>query len=142
MRGSCISKALRFRQITAEHQDCLVLNVFSSQNSISYRFCLNFANIEAAIGGKSSRERFWKKSSQCREIRLQVKKVIRSFGCYGNSDAIVTLINANVHHHLIQLWRLFFQIFENGDVFYAQTWEVLTLKNSIEPPYVGSSEAS
>ena len=29
---------------------------------------------------------------------------------------------------------LFFQIFVNGDVFYAQTWEVLTLKNSIEPP--------
>ena len=51
-----------------------------------------------------------------------------------NSDAIVILINANVYHHLIQLWRLFFQIFVNGDVFYAQTWEVLTLKNSIEPP--------
>ena len=90
--------------------------------------------MEAAIGGKSSHERFWKKSSQCRKIQLQVKKEITSFGCYGNSDAIVTLINANVHHHLIQLWRLFFQIFVNGDVFYAQTWEVLTLKNSIEPP--------
>ena len=62
------------------------------------------------------------------------KKVITSFGCYVNSDAIVTLINANVHYHLRQLWRVFFQIFVNGDVFYAQTWEVLTLKNSIEPP--------
>ena len=28
---------------------------------------------EAAIGGKSSRERFWKNISQCREILLQVK---------------------------------------------------------------------
>ena len=32
-----------------------------------------FTNIEFAIGGKSSRERFWKNSSQCREILLQVK---------------------------------------------------------------------
>ena len=104
---------------------CISITKTSSHDT-SYRFCLNFTNIEAAIGGKSSRERFWNKSSQCREIQLQVKKVITSFGCYGNSDAIVTLINANVHHYLIQLWRLFFQIFVNGDVFYAQTWEVLT----------------
>ena len=74
--------------------------------------------MEAAIGGKSSHERFWKKSSQCRKIQLQVKKVITSFGCYGNSDAIITLINANVHYHLIQLWRLFFQIFVKDHLFH------------------------
>ena len=113
---------------------CCISIIKTSSHNTSYRFCLNFTNIEAATGGKSSRERFWKKSSQCREIRLQVKKVITSFGCYGNSDAIVTLINANCRHYLIQLWCLFFQIFVNGDVFYAQTWDVLTLKNSIEPP--------
>ena len=27
-----------------------------------------------------------------------------------------------------------FQIFVNDDVVYAQTWEVLTVKNPIEPP--------
>ena len=27
-----------------------------------------------------------------------------------------------------------FQTFVNGDVVYAETWEVLTLKNPIEPP--------
>ena len=47
---------------------------------------------EAAIGGKSSHERFWKNSSECREILLQVKKVVASFRCYDNSDVIVTLI--------------------------------------------------
>ena len=104
---------------------CISITKTSSHDT-SYRFC--YRRLSAAIGRKSSRERFWNKSSQCREIQLQVKKVITSFGCYGNSDGIVTLINANVHHYLIQLWRLFFQIFVNGDVFYAQTWEVLTLQ--------------
>ena len=50
--------------------------------------------IEAAIGGKSSRERFWKNSSQCRGIRLQVKQVMASFCCYDNFDVIVTLVPA------------------------------------------------
>ena len=36
--------------------------------------------------------------------------------------------------YLIQLWWQFFQIVVYGDVVYAQTWEILTLKNCIEPP--------
>ena len=59
-----------------------------------------------------------------------------SFRCYGNSDAIATLIVTNFHLYLIHLWCQFFQIFVYGDVVYAQTWEVLILKNCIEPPYV------
>ena len=51
-----------------------------------------------------------------------------SFRCYDNSDVIATLITANLYLYLIQLWRQFFQIFVYGDVVYAQTWEVLTLK--------------
>ena len=60
-----MSKALRFLQITVEHHDCPFFTVFvtmktSSQNiSITlYILRLNFTNIEAAIGGKSYRERF------------------------------------------------------------------------------------
>ena len=34
----------------------------------------------------------------------------------------------------LQLWWYFFHIFVYGDVVYAQTWEVLALKNTIEPP--------
>ena len=52
-----------------------------------------------------------------------------SFRCYDNSDVIVTLIITNFLLYLIQLWCQFFQIFVYGDVVYAQTWEVLTLKN-------------
>ena len=54
MRGSFISKALRFRQIYNGRTSrlssfkCISIIKTSSQNSISYRFCLNFTNIEAA----------------------------------------------------------------------------------------------
>ena len=57
-----------------------------------------------------------------------------SFRCYDNSDVIATLIITNFRLYLIQLWSQFFQIFVCGDVVYAQTWEILTLKNCIEPP--------
>ena len=56
-----------------------------------------------------------------------------SFHCYDNSDVIATLIITNFHLYLIQLWWQFFQNFVYGDVVYAQTWQVLTLKNCIEP---------
>ena len=36
-------------------------------------FAKNFRNIEAAIAGKSSPERLWKNSSQCREILLHLE---------------------------------------------------------------------
>ena len=55
-----------------------------------------------------------------------------SFRCYdNNSDVIATLITTNFHLYLIQLWWQFFQMFVYGDVVYAQTWQVLTLKNCI-----------
>ena len=56
-----------------------------------------------------------------------------SFRCYDNSDVIATLIITNFYLYLIQFWWQFFQVFVYGDVVYAQTWEVLTLKNYIEP---------
>lgn len=61
LRQNCVSKALRFLKMTAEHQDCPPYTEVPAINS-------NFANIEAAIAEESSRERFWKNSSQCRDI--------------------------------------------------------------------------
>ena len=55
-----------------------------------------------------------------------------SFRCYDNSDVIATLIITNFHLYLIQLWWQFFQMFVYGNVVYAQTWQVLTVKNCIE----------
>ena len=43
------------------------------------------------------------------------------------------MIITNFHLYLIQLWWQFFKVFVYGDVVYTQTWEILTLKNCIEP---------
>ena len=68
-----------------------------------------------------------------KKLLLEVKLVMAAYRCYDNSDVIAILIMTNCHLYLIQLWWPFFQIFVYGDVVYAQTWEVLTLKNCIEP---------
>ena len=53
----------------------------------SYRNCSNFGIIEAARGGTGSLKRFQrKKNSWYRETRRQVKIVMTSLRCYGNSD--------------------------------------------------------
>ena len=64
-----------------------------------------------------------------------------SFHCYDNSNVIATLITTNFHLYLIQLWWQFFQMFVYGNVLvYAQTWQVLPLKNCIEPfSYAGAA---
>ena len=62
-----------------------------------------------------------------------------SFRCYDNSDVIATLIMTNFHLYLIQLWWQFFQMFVYCDVVYAQTWQVLTLKNCFEALSYASS---
>ena len=69
------------------------------------KFLLNFTNIEAATGGKSTSERFWKNSSKRREIRRQVKSVMASFRSYDNSDVNVTLTITKLYLYPIQLWR-------------------------------------
>ena len=64
-----MSKALRFLKMTAKHQDFPFFTVILTIKTLSQ----NISNIEAAIGGKGSRERFWKNSFHCRDILLQVK---------------------------------------------------------------------
>ena len=57
-----------------------------------------------------------------------------SIRCHDIYDVIATLIITSFLLYLIQLRCQFFQILVYGDAVYAQTWEVLTLKNYIEPP--------
>ena len=45
----------------------------------------------------------------------------------------ITTNHAITYTYPIQLWWEFFLVFVNDDVVHAQTWEVLTLKNPIEP---------
>ena len=75
-------------------------------------------------------------SSDLENLKLKKKSIKRfSFRFHDNSDVIVTSIITNFHLYLIQLWCSFLQIFVDGDVVNAQTWEILPLKNPIEPPY-------
>ena len=80
MRWNCLSKTLRFLQIRAKHQDYPFFTGFltiktSSQNiSITLlQISLKLYQHRGGIGAKSSLERFWKNSSQHREVLLQVK---------------------------------------------------------------------
>ena len=73
-----MSKALRFQQITAEHQDSSFFIVFFNHKKFILHIKTSSQNISItlsqislklhehrgrSIGGKSSRERLWKKSS-------------------------------------------------------------------------------
>ena len=95
-----MSEAPRLVQIAVDDQDCqffttrVFLTIKTSSENISItllQISLKFTNIEAPIGGESSSKRFWKNSSHCREILLQVKEIIASSCCYDNSDVIATL---------------------------------------------------
>ena len=57
-----------------------------------------------------------------------------SFRCHDNYDVIATWIITKFHLYPNTTVVSIFQIFVYGDVVYAQTWEVFTLKNFIEPP--------
>ena len=74
----------------------------------SYRFHVNFTNIEVAIGEKSSRERFWKNSSSAKRYRC--KSNMASFRCYDNSGVIATLILTNFHLYYNTTVLAIFQI--------------------------------
>ena len=58
-----------------------------------------------------------------------------SFRCYDNSDDIATLIMTNFHLYPSNttVVTIFPNVCLRGNVVYAQTWQVLTLKNCIEP---------
>ena len=140
LRWNCMSKALRFLQITAEHQDCPFFVVFLTTNSLPQNNSIALLQISLKL--HEHRGRYWRKKlpwtileEQFPVPRYNAASNIgnTSFRCYDNSDAVASLIISNFHLHLIQLWWQFFQNFVYGDVVDAQTWEVLTLKIFIEP---------
>ena len=94
-----MSKALRFLQITAKHQDCPFFTVFLPMKTLSQNISITLLQISLKLhehrGGYSRKKlplTILKEKFECREILLQVKQVIASFRCYDNSDVIVTLI--------------------------------------------------
>ena len=118
IRWYFFSKALRFLQLTIEHQDCPVFTVFLTIKTPSENISITLLQFTFKLhelqGEKGSRERFWKNSSQCREIGLQAKYVMASFCCYDNSHVILTLIITNFHLLSNTAVVVIFQIFVNG----------------------------
>ena len=94
------SRLSSFYRIIVNHKNFILKYLDNT-----FKFLLNFTNIEAATGGKSTPERFWKNSSKRREIRRQVKSVMASFRSYDNSDVNVTLTITKLYLYPIQLWR-------------------------------------
>ena len=94
------SRLSSFYRIIVNHKNFILKYLDNT-----FKFLLNFTNIEAATGGKSTSERFWKNSSKRREIRRQVKSVMASFRSYDNSDVNVTLTITKLYPYPIQLWR-------------------------------------
>ena len=94
------SRLSSFYRIIVNHKNFILKYLDNT-----FKFLLNFTNIEAATGGKSTSERFWKNSSKRREIRRQVKSVMASFRSYDNSDVNVTLTITKLYLYPIQLWR-------------------------------------
>ena len=117
-----MSKALRFLQITARHQDFPFLTVFSIIKTFS----------------KISRP-YWRKKGPVNDfvrfpvprITAEVKLVIGSFRCYDNSDVIAALMMTNCHLNTTVV-----AIFPNVCLPRCSLCSdlVLTLENCIEPP--------
>ena len=57
-----------------------------------------------------------------------------SFCCRGNYGVNKTWIITNFHLYIVQLWSPFSDNFFNSDVVNAQSGEVYSLKNPVEPP--------
>ena len=75
-------------------------------------------------------EQFPVPNTTARKMGNGVTPLLGQLKCHCNPDH-----NKFFHLNLVQLWSgQFFQISVYGDIVYVQTWEVLTLKNCIEPP--------
>ena len=57
-----------------------------------------------------------------------------SLNYYGNCDVNRTWTVTNFRLYTIQLWSRFFDIFVDADVVHAESGEVYSVKNPVEPP--------
>ena len=142
MRWNCMSKAFRFLQITAEHQHCPFITVFltvktSSQNTSITLLQIPLSKLHEHRGGYRRKKLPWTIleeqfpvmiNTAASKIGNGVISLLWQLRCNCNPDhnKFSSLPNTNV----VEI----FPIFLYGDVVYAQTWEVLTPKNCIEPP--------
>ena len=111
MRWKCMSKALRFLQITAKQQYCPFFTVFLTIKTLSQNISITLLQISLKL--HEHQGCYWRKKLPWMIFEEQFpvprytaaskigNNIIR---CYDNSDAVATLIITNFHLHLIQLW--------------------------------------
>ena len=118
-----IKYSLRFRLL-----DCPFFTAFLTIKRSPQNTSITLLQIPLKL--HEHRGGYWRKKLPSTILKEQFPGA--SFRCYDIFDIIVTLVITNFYLYLIQLWWKFFQMFVYGDMGYAQTWEVLTLKNCIE----------
>ena len=143
MRWNCMSKALRFLQITAEHRHCLFFTVFLTTKSLSQNILITLLQISRKL--HEHRGGYWRKKLPWMILEEQfpvpihtaVSKIVNSvtsllwqlrFHCnpdHNNFSSLPSTTVVAIFSKLCLWWRY---------VVYAQTWEVLALENCIEPP--------
>ena len=127
MRCNCMSKAPRFLQLTAVHQDRPFFTVFLAIKASSKSISIT---PDQQIPLKLHEHRGGYQRNDFGQSLLQTKQVMPSFCSYDHSD------DCNPDHNKFSslsktTTTAIFHIFVYGYVVYAQTWEVLTLKNCI-----------
>ena len=136
MRWNCTLKALLFLQITAEHQDCpfftLSLTIKTSFENISKTLKYISLKLHENRGG------YWREKLPLTILEEQFPvptgwgSLLWPLRCHCNPDhnKFSSLSNTTMVAIFPNLCSCY------GDVIYAQTWEVLILKNCIEPPKI------
>ena len=141
MRWNCMSKALRLVQITVEHQDCPFFTVFLTIKTLSQNISITLLQI--SLKPHEHRGGYWRKKLP-KTILEEQFPVPRNTAASKIGNNLISLLwqlrcHCNLDHNKFSSLSdttvvAIFQIFVYGDVVYAQTWEVLTLKNCIETP--------
>ena len=125
MKRNCMSKALRFLQITAEHQSCLNISIKLLQISLK---------LHEHQSGYWTKKLLW-------TILEEQFPVPRKTAASKIGNGVTSLLwqlryhcnpaQTNFYLYQIQLWWQFFQISVYGDIVNTQTWDELIVKNSI-----------
>ena len=137
-----MSKALRFLQTKAEHQDCPSFTVYLTIKTSSQNISITLLQISLKL--HEHRGGYWRKklpwtileeqfpvprNTAASKIGNGVISLLRQLRCHCNTDhnkcssLSNTIVVAVFRNLCLSVWR------------HAQTWEVLTLKKCIEPPW-------
>ena len=136
MRWNCMSKALCFLQITTEHQDSPFCTLFLITKTLSQKISITLLQISLKLHERRSGYRK-------KKLPWTIFPVPRNTAVSKIGDGVISLLwqlrchCSPDHDNFPSLSStivvvIFPEILVYGEVIYAQTWEVLTLKNCID----------